>query len=79
MAKKASDYFKVVSLEGHKLTLEITLEAPTTDNLSSKGNSNIIGRAFGKLPFHVGGKQMKINAFVMLPTDSNKAVEEVEL
>ena len=93
--RKKSEYFEVVGLEGNCLTLKMYLEAPSAENRSTgtteedeagkvvrhkNGKSHVLGRAFGKLPFHAKGRPLKISAFITVPAEESvkAAVQEVE-
>lgn len=72
--KKASDYFKVEGFKDGVLHIAINLQKPSEENVSGSGETYVIGRAFGKLPFMLKGKNLKINASVMVPlSDVEKA------
>lgn len=72
--RTAADYFKVEGFKDGVLHLAIHLRKPTEDTVSGSAETYVIGRAFGKLPFMVAGRNLKINASVMLPlTEEEKS------
>jgi len=92
MIKKKQEYF-TATVEADCLVLRMKLEAPSADNRSKgsevelagkmtklrDGDNYVIGRAFGKLPFAINGKIVKVNAYVTVPVDDAKSTKVTEI
>jgi hypothetical protein len=66
-------FFEACGIDKNVVTIKFLLEKPTAENKSESGKTNVVGRAFGKLPYIMNGKQLKISANIMLPADTEKS------
>ncbi len=94
MAKKAKDAFQILKATGQSIVIEIFLESPTESNRSHgtktvvdgkevqlrDGKNYVIGKMFGKLPFKINGKTVKVNGNIILPVEETAAdIENITL